>query len=169
MLKYVLLGLIVVAGFCGCLKNSSYSNSASCSYDPCGYKAPDSEIVAVKHYVDSLNIPATQHCSGLFYKIDTLGTGSTPTACSVVSVRYKGALTNGNVFDQSTTPVTFPLSNLIGGWINGVPLIKQGGVIHLYIPPALGYGYNDVKDNKDSVIIPAKSVLVFDVSLVGVQ
>src|SRR5947209_4216332 len=83
--------------FSGCLKsNNSYQTS--CTYDPCSYQAPDSQIQKVKDYLASKNITATQHCSGLFYVIDTPGTGAQPTVCNVVGVTYKGTFTNDSTF-----------------------------------------------------------------------
>ena len=134
----------------------------TCNYDPCRYKAPDSEIVRVQNYLDSIGTTATQHCSGLFYKIDSAGTGIAPEACGAVSVMYKGWLTNGTVFDSSSAPVSLVLAKTITGWINGIPLIKVGGKITLYIPPSLGYGKNGTGK------IPPNSILIFDVSLRGV-
>jgi FKBP-type peptidyl-prolyl cis-trans isomerase FkpA len=47
------------------------------------------------------------------------------------------------------------------GWKLGLPLIKAGGKIKLYLPPSLGYG-NSVSGN-----IPANSILVFEITLVA--
>ncbi len=71
--------------------------------------------------------------------------------------------TNGNVFDKSTAPVAYSLLNLITGWKNGLPLIKKGGKIKLYIPPALGYGQNQYQS------IPGNSILIFDIDLLDYQ
>ena len=134
----------------------------TCTYDPCAYKAPDSEITAVKQYLDSMHITATQHCSGLFYNVTDSGSSVAPVACSAVSVIYKGWFTNGQVFDSSNSPVDVSLAQVIQGWTNGVPLIKQGGKIRLYIPPSLGYGAKPYQS------IPGNSILIFDVNLVRV-
>jgi FKBP-type peptidyl-prolyl cis-trans isomerase FkpA len=58
---------------------------------------------------------------------------------------------------------------LIEGWKIGLPLIQKSGKIKLYIPPSLGYGASDIKDNNGVVVIPANSMLIFDVSLVDFQ
>jgi len=107
---------------------------------------------------------ATQHPSGFFYSIETPGAGVTAGLCNAVSVKYVGKLTNGTIFDQTTgSPATFTLGELIVGWQKGLPLIKPGGKIHLYIPPSLGYGANA------NGPIPANSNLIFDMELVAVQ
>jgi len=81
-----------------------------------------------------------------------------------------GRLTNGTVFDQSPAggTKTFTLGGLIPGWQKGIPLISSGGKITLYIPPSLGYGSVDVKQN-NIVIIPANSILIFEIDLVAVS
>jgi FKBP-type peptidyl-prolyl cis-trans isomerase FkpA len=61
--------------------------------------------------------------------------------------------------------VAFSLLGVIQGWTNGVPLIKKGGKIKLYIPPALGYGANTTSDGR----IPGNSILIFDVELLDFQ
>ena len=149
-----------------CLKGDT---SNMCNYSPCNVIAPTSEIQAVQNYLTSNNITATQHCSGMLYSIDVTGSGKTADVCSGVSVKYKGQLTNGTVFDEHSTPVTFNLSDLITGWKNGIPLIKPGGRIHLYIPPSLGYGNQVVYDSNGNQIVPANSILVFEIDLVSVQ
>ena len=70
---------------------------------------------------------------------------------------------NGSVFDQNQAGVTFTLSQLILGWQKGIPLIKKGGSIKLYLPPSLGYGCNAVG------AIPPGSNLIFSIDLIDVQ
>ena len=161
MIKNILFGFLVLASLSGCLKNSDVANP--CDYDPCAIQAPASEIQEVEAYLSANNIIATQHCSGLFYNIEIAGTGATPGVCSNITVNYEGRLTNGNLFDASTSPVTFNLSQVINGWKNGLPLIKAGGRMNLYVPPTLAYG------NASNGSIPANSVLVFKVELIAVQ
>jgi FKBP-type peptidyl-prolyl cis-trans isomerase FkpA len=155
-----LTSLVIVISFSGCLKGS---NSSTCNYDPCSYVAPAAEIQAVQSYLTANNITATQHCSGFFYKIEAAGTGIQPTACSNVDAAYIGKFTNGTTFDSSSTPINFNLSGVIRGWTNGIPLIKEGGTIDLYIPPSLGYGSQAYGP------IPANSILVFKVNLAAVH
>jgi FKBP-type peptidyl-prolyl cis-trans isomerase len=160
-MKRVLLVILTAAGLAGCIKGE---DEQSCQYNECGLVAPASEIQAVQSYLSANSITATQHCSGMFYQIDQPGTGKTPTACNFVVFNYKGRLTNGTVFDStSTTPLSYELSRLVTGFKNGLPLIKTGGKITLYIPPTLGYG------SMQQGPIPANSVLIFNVELLGVQ
>ena len=156
MMKKLLL-VLAIAGIVnsGCSKNK-------CDYNECATKAPDTEIQAVQSYLSSKGITnAVQHCSGIFYVIDNAGSGKHPNGCSEVNVTYKGMLTNGSTFDQGTTDLR--LDEVIPGWRNGIPRVAVGGIIHLYIPPTLGYGpYANGP-------IPANSILVFDVTLNGVK
>lgn len=166
MLKKIVLGLVVVASFTGCMKGDN-SNNTTCNYDPCTYKkATASETQAVKDYLDANGISATQHCSGMFYAIDDAGTGKPVTACGAIIATYSGKLTDGTVFDSGTFQDFMPLGNLVLGWVNAIPLIKEGGKIRLYIPPSLGYGDKDVTDKQTgAVVIPANSIIIFDVTL----
>ena len=170
MKKLLAIGLITVFLF-NCKRQDSGNNTQQCNYDSCALKAPASEIQKVKDYLTANNITATQHCSGLFYQVELPGTGATPTACSFITANYVGKLTNGSIFDQSqpTSPLSVYLSQLIKGWINGLPYIKVGGKIHLYIPPTLGYGASDRRDQNGAVVIPANSIIIFDVELLSVQ
>lgn len=144
--------------------NKSKSNG-SCGATLSTAVAPASEIAAVQAYITNNNITATQHSSGLFYSISAPGTGTVAlTACSAVTVKYTGRLTDGNIFDSSLpNSITFALGNLISGWQIGIPLIKTGGSITLYLPPSLGYG------SRATQSIPANSILIFNIELVNVQ
>lgn len=160
-MKKILFGLLVAGALSGCLKADETTNT--CTFNECGVVAPANEIQSVKEYLDANNITAEQHCSGLFYTIDEPGTGESPKACSTIAFTYEGKLTNGTVFDKSTQTVVYQLGGLIRGFQNGIPKLKAGGRMHLYVPPSLGYGSNA------SPSVPANSILIFDVTLVGFQ
>lgn len=99
--------------------------------------------------------------TGLYYVIDTPGTGNNPTANSTVTVDYKGYFTSGTVFDGTTTQ--FSLKNVIAGWQQGIPLFKKGGKGKLLLPSRLAYGSSGTTG-----IAPGK-VLIFDINLIDFQ
>jgi FKBP-type peptidyl-prolyl cis-trans isomerase FkpA len=124
----------------------------------------DLDEAAITQYIADNSLIAQSTGSGLYYIIDSLGTGLYPTINSTVTVAYKGYLLDGTVFDQSTSAgATFPLSNVIEGWQEGIPKFKEGGNGMLLIPSGLGYGNQSVGS------IPVNSVLLFDVTLIDVQ
>lgn len=141
--------------------------TSACKKDKCDLEesslvASAAEIAVIQNHLTANSLSATQHGSGIFYSISSAGSGDSPTLCASVTVKYKGMLLNGTVFDESTSNVSFPLINLIVGWQKGLPLIKKGGKIRLYIPPSLGYG------SASQSGIPGNSTLIFDIDLVGV-
>ena len=150
------------------LSSCSKKVDDKCQYDPCAIAAPASEVTQLEAYLSSNSITATKHCSGMYYTIDAPGSGATATVCSTVSVKYKGQLTNGTIFDQSATPVSFQLNGLIEAWKKGIPMIKPGGKIKLYCPPTLAYGSQVIRDNAGNTVIPANSILIFEVELTNV-
>jgi FKBP-type peptidyl-prolyl cis-trans isomerase FkpA len=141
----------------GCLKGS---NSSSCTPVPVANEEPTILAFAANH-----GINATKDASGLYYQIDSLGTGPAPTASSVVFVTYTGKLLNGAVFDQQTNAnqTGWTLGGLIPGWQIGLSLIKKGGGIKLIVPSSLAYGC------QPNGPIPANSILYFEIHLVDVQ
>jgi len=104
--------------------------------------------------------------SGLQYEIITQGTGPTPIASSTVKVHYEGTLIDGTEFDSSYKrgeSISFPLNRVIKGWTEGVQLMQVGSIYRFFIPSELAYG----SQNKGS--IPANSVLIFKIELLGIQ
>ena len=120
----------------------------------------DDEII--NNYLNEHDLEAEYHESGLYYHIIDEGTGGHPDISSTVEVKYKGYLTNDQVFDQTTgeETVEFLLGDLINGWQIGIPLLQKGGKGILYLPSALGYG------SRSAGIIPSNSVLIFEIELV---
>merc|ERR1719402_400982 len=86
-----------------------------------------------------------------------------------VSVHYTGTLTNGKKFDSSRDrgkPFEFTLGKgqVIKGWDEGVAQMSIGQRAKLTCSPDYAYG-----DRGFPGLIPANSVLVFDVELLGFQ
>jgi FKBP-type peptidyl-prolyl cis-trans isomerase len=110
---------------------------------------------------------------GLEYRILKAGTGKAPqSGADMVTVKYKGALINGKVFDEHDDAVTatagktatFPAGALIPGWVEALSLMKEGDQWELVLPSDLGYGPEGA--GKD---IPGNQTLVFEMTLVSVQ
>ena len=126
------------------------------------YNQLDEEIIL--QYISDNNLNAEPTGSGLYYLVNNTGNGDVPDINSNVTVAYKGTLTDGTIFDQSgTSGATFPLSSVIQGWQEGIPLFSEGGSGILLIPSAMGYGNQAVGS------IPANSVLIFEVTLLNVN
>ncbi len=105
--------------------------------------------------------------SGLQYEVVKAAEGPQPGPDDIVTVHYEGRLVDGTVFDSSYkrgTPIDLPVSGVIPGWVEGLQLMHTGEKIKLYIPSKLAYG-----DQSPSPMIPANSVLVFDLELLGIK
>ena len=106
--------------------------------------------------------------SGLQYRILNEGSGDdSPGPESVVSVHYRGKLTNGLEFDSSykrNQPASFPVNGVIRGWTEALQLMKEGDKWELIIPPDLGYGSKGAGN-----IIPPDSTLIFEVELIKIK
>lgn len=121
-------------------------------------------ISTIESYLTDNGLTAQKTSSGLYYIFDTPGDSIKPTLCNNVTVNYRGYLPNGNVFDASSIEgVTFPLTNVILGWGEGIQLFGEGGEGVLLIPSYLGYGTNPPPGSG----IPQNSVLIFDVALLN--
>jgi FKBP-type peptidyl-prolyl cis-trans isomerase FkpA len=156
--------LFILFSFCAAVVSCKKDDPNSCNITASNIVVPASEMAALQAYVATRLTLPTLHPNGFYYEILAPGTGTvTPELCSNVRVKYAGYLTNGTKFDEALVGVTFKLGQLIVGWQRGLPLIKKGGFINLYLPPSLGYGSSAVG------IIPANSILVFTIELQDVE
>lgn len=121
----------------------------------------------IESYLQDNNLSAEEHPSGLFYIINPQGTGINPSPQDEVTVKYKGYLLDGSVFDETKEDqtISFRLSNVIPGWQIAIPLLKEGGKGTFLIPSYLGYGNNPPPRS----IIGRNEVLIFDVELIKVK
>jgi FKBP-type peptidyl-prolyl cis-trans isomerase FklB len=105
--------------------------------------------------------------SGLQYQIVKKAEGAQPKPTDVVTVHYEGKLIDGKVFDSSVergSPIDLPVSGVIPGWVEGLQLMHVGEKVKLFIPADLAYGAQS-----PSPMIPANSVLVFDLELIAIK
>lgn len=121
---------------------------------------------SIQKYMNANSLSGfTKTKSGLYYKIDVAGTGSPITADSTIKAEYEGKLLNGTIFDKTSTgsSVTLALSDVVKGWQEAIPLIKEGGTIRMILPSSLGYG---LEGNSG---IPPFSCLYFSVKVTEVM
>jgi FKBP-type peptidyl-prolyl cis-trans isomerase FkpA len=136
---------------------------ANCSKENCdavATTAPATEVAKLDSILKSTGIVATKDDRGFFYKIDSAGSSTKPTICNSVFVTYTGKLMDNSIFEQTTTPLSLSLRNLIVGWQEGIPLVGKGGKITLYLPPSMAYG------SQGSGKIAPNSNLIFDINVV---
>ena len=100
----------------------------------------------------------------------TVGTGRVLAKGDSIQVYYAGRLTGGFQFDARARPSTpfasvLDTTRLIKGWVNGLAGMKVGGIRRMAIGPESAYQYSTVRDPAGNIIIPANSVLVFEVEL----
>ena len=129
-------------------------------------KAIEEQKKAQEAALASVTAGYEKTASGLFYKIETPGTGANPAQGQNVSVHYKGSLLDGTVFDSSykrNAPIDFPLGvgQVIKGWDEGIALLSKGAKATFIIPADLGYGSAGAGG-----VIPPNTTLKFEVELV---
>jgi len=143
-------------------------NNSDCGFEPnlnVDQFKLQSDIDSIIVYLDKNNIEAQVHPSGLRYVINEEGSGKRPGNCDVVRISFEGRLlSTGAIVEETDFEIRFIMSSLIKGLQIGLPLIKNGGSITLYIPS--GYGYERADSESLS---PVGSNLIFDVQLTDVE
>lgn len=120
-------------------------------------------------YIANNNLTGYQKTpSGLYYKINTQGTGTTPiTDNTTISINYVGTLLNGTVFDKyvvadNATGTPFEIPAMILGVQEGAKnYCTKGSNISLLIPSRLAYG----KSSTGAIV--ANSCMRFDMVVVS--
>jgi peptidylprolyl isomerase len=166
------LACVVGLGLAGC--GGHLSASAGHSRRSAG--APTStaaEIPVVEHARNLSEAPVVRPDDAppptkLLTRNLVVGTGGTATRDSTVVVRYVGAdYRTGKVFNTTWTSgqvATFPLSQVIPGFAEGIEGMKVGGRREIVIPWTLGYGASG-----NPPVIAPKETLVFVVDLVALS
>ncbi len=109
--------------------------------------------------------------SGLQYEVLASGEdgAKSPTLDDTVEVHYHGTLPDGTVFDSSVergNPATFGLKQIIKGWQEVLPMMKEGDKWKVFVPSELGYGEQGAGPGSD---IGPNQVLIFEIELLDVK
>lgn len=105
--------------------------------------------------------------SGLVFETIAEGTGTHPDSTMTASLRYRGTLSDGSVFDEITTdedPVDFLVRDLTPGFTEGLQMMRPGGRYRITMPATLAYGNEGIPG-----IIPPGAALCFEVELTAVK
>ena len=107
--------------------------------------------------------------SGVQYRVLKPATGPHPTGTDVALVNFDGKLVNGAGFDKSTQPTPLPVAGVVPGFSEALKLMAKGETLRVWIPSRLAYGAQEQRDDQGKVVIPANSILVFDIELIDFQ
>lgn len=130
------------------------------------FDAHDRELAAAETaFIDSIAaLPnAARTPSGLVFIVLNPGQGDLPTEADTVELTYTARLSSGELFDESTEPVQFPVEGLVPGFSEGLCLMQPGGSYRLVIPAELGYGAQGVPG-----VIPGGAALDFTVNFIRI-
>jgi FKBP-type peptidyl-prolyl cis-trans isomerase FkpA len=170
MNRILLILLLFTVALSGCSKSTEGADQVKAQL------ATDTKIIT--NYLKANNIAGKEVDSanvvtGIYYTIDTVGTGVTPlyTNSTQVTVSYSGFLLNTNETvastafvntDSGTLPYFHPsyvLGAVIEGWYLGFEQAKVpiGSAFTLYVPSKYAYG----PYAQPTVGLPANAVLIF--------
>ena len=107
--------------------------------------------------------------SGMQYEVLASGEegAASPTLNDTVEVHYHGTLPDGTVFDSSVErdqPATFGLQQIIPGWQEALPMMKEGDKWKIVLPPSLAYGEQGAGGD-----IGPNQALIFEIELLDVK
>ncbi len=104
--------------------------------------------------------------SGVQYRVIEEGDGDRPSLDDVVTVHYRGSKIDGREFDSSFrrgVPAVFQVSAVIEGWQEVLPLMREGDMWQVFLPPELAFGVRG-----DPPMIGPNEALQFDIRLVKI-
>jgi len=105
--------------------------------------------------------------SGVRYRVITAADGPHPSASDTVVAHYRGTFIDGREFDSSHKrgePASFPVSGVIQGWQEVLPLMSVGSKWEVVIPPNLAYG-----EHGAGGVIGPNETLVFEIELLEIK
>jgi len=128
----------------------------------------------IKDYLSKNLITAKRTTSGLYYTVETMGTGAPATTSDVASVFYTGMDLKGIPFDSNIDTQFHhggqafdyrPGSGrAIKGWEEAIPMFPKGTKATIYLPSGLAYG-----PPGHPPVIAQNAILVFKIEIRDVK
>ncbi len=147
-----------------CIKNTVTTDGST----NCTPVAPSTELTPILSFIKLDTVPYSKDTSGVYYSVITPGTGPSATTASTILFAYKATLLNGTVLGNVTDSITLPLATAIPGFAYMAHYFKKDTHIKLIIPSSLAYGCQGITNN-GTVIVPANSVIFYDLNIKGIQ
>ncbi len=118
--------------------------------------------VTITRFLAANNITnAIKDPTGLYYQVLEPGTGTESIQKDAdVTATYTGKFLTGQQFTSASSQLT-SLLDVIQGWQIGIPNIKKGGKIRLFIPSVLAYG----AEGTENGTIPPNTCLDFEITV----
>jgi FKBP-type peptidyl-prolyl cis-trans isomerase len=103
--------------------------------------------------------------SGLRYRVLKEGIGQSPIIGDTILLNYTSRLLSGKVYDYSEENTEYLLGDALpSGFDESIALLKEGGKGVFILPSALGFGPKGM-----GTVVPANSVLLFDIELIKIK
>ena len=165
MNRILLFLLLVCAGFAGCKNTNDVPAQIRAQL------AVDNKIIddyLQKNSITALSVDSAGVATGIRYVIDQPGSGNDLySSATTITVGFTGTLlTTGTQF--ITTDEFHPsyvLGATIRGWQLGVPKVKKGGTIRLFLPSHYAYG----PFAQPTLGLPANAILIFTITVYDIK
>lgn len=111
--------------------------------------------------------------NGVQYRVIEDGTGSTPGPTDDIIIHFRGSLVDGREFISTFAkgaPATVNMSNLgqqMKGWVEILPMMREGSEWQVFVPPELGFGERGAM--MESGVVYPNEALIFQLKLVEVR
>lgn len=107
---------------------------------------------------------AVRFPDGLVMIVELEGEGAMPVDSDTVRLLYTGRYYDGQVFDATSSPIEFKVTEVMPGFSEGLKQMRPGGRYRLAIPSNLAYGREGIPG-----AVPGNAALDFTVNLLEVK
>ena len=156
-LKIGFFVLIALALVFGCKKIDNSGNSSI------------QETLLIRQWVNTMkrnNFVVDSLSTGVYYIIETVGSGAIPQTGNSITIAYTGQFLDGTTFDASSSYTYVHKganSRMIPGWEDAVEKLSKSGKGIFLIPSSQAYGSNGY------MVVPPYTPLLFEIEILDIQ
>ena len=156
-LKIGFFVLIALALVFGCKKIENTDNSSV------------QEALLIRQWVNTMkknNFVVDSISTGVYYIIETAGSGPVVQAGNNITIAYTGQFVNGTTFDASSSYSYLhkdAYSRMIPGWEDAIEKLNKGAKGIFLIPSSQAYGSNGY------MVVPPYTPLLFEIEILDIQ